>query len=122
MSETHLESDPAVAAATQMQVRHNAEAIADALSTIEVLAGLLQTLEAGARGLALRETSRVCEVSASDREWLEASALQGEVNASFAELRRAFAKLHDGLVLLRGSSADIGSAAEVLEQRSGGQA
>ena len=66
MSESHFEIDPAVAAATQMQVRHNAEAIADALSTIEVLAGLLQTLEAGARGLALRETSRACEVSACD--------------------------------------------------------
>ncbi len=103
-------------AATQVQVCQNAEAITDALSTVEVLTGLLHALESTARGLALRETTLACEAGASEREREKSGALQNEANAAFAELRRAFAALHDGLVLLGRSSAAIGAAAQVLKE------
>lgn len=103
-------------AATQMQVCQNAEAITNALSTVEVLTGLLHALESTARGLALRETTLACEAGASEREREESGILQSEANAAFAELRRAFAVLYDGLVLLGRSSGDIGAAAQALEQ------
>ncbi|MDR7037808.1 hypothetical protein J2X36_002559 [Methylobacterium sp. BE186] len=95
--------------------------MAKALSAIEALAGSLAKLELRARGMALCETSRACDDGMSEAERLALGTLQSETNAAFAQLRRIRESLHQGLSLLGEMSADIGAAAQVVEQRSRGR-
>lgn len=108
----------AATAATKVQVRDNAEAIARALKSVETLTGLLKTLEAAARGAGLRETSLACEDGRPDAVRIALSVLQSEANDALLQLRHASSDLRHGLGLLAEMSAEIGGAAQVVEERS----
>ena len=106
---------PAVAAA-QAEVRANADAIADALRSVEANLALLAKLDPAARAVALRETSRACTEGSTEDERLALSAHQSEANDAFGTLRRTYVRLREDLLLLRQNSAALGAAAHVLQQ------